>query len=186
MLTSHRALHIGNAARCLAHALRAPAAFCLPSHVLCCCLQVQQQLEQSLGNLLTKLSLLEHLAEMLGRPLEVNLMAGVAAYYLTYDGHALLLLLDLPTRYAARALWPSFLGLCLPAACRSCTVQVHGHASCIKVCHRWCHVLACCCGTGIAAGAVRWFIGASASACAHVWCSSVWCMGTSLPVEVCW
>lgn len=75
-----------------------PSASCPLTRALLLPLQVQQQLEQSLANLLTKLSLLEHLAEMLGRPLEVNLMAGVAAYYLTYDGHALLLLLDLPPR----------------------------------------------------------------------------------------
>ncbi len=66
-----------------------------------CCVfppQVQQQLDQAVASLHTKVSLLENLSEMLGRPLEVNLVTGVAAYYLMFDGHALLLLMDLPPR----------------------------------------------------------------------------------------
>jgi hypothetical protein len=65
--------------------------------------QVQQQLEQAVVGLRTKLSLLDSLAEALGRPLEVNLEAGTAAYHLAYDGHALLLTLELPSRWAGGA-----------------------------------------------------------------------------------
>ncbi len=73
-----------------------------------------------MAGLQTKLLLLDHLAQALGRPLELNLEGGTAAYYLTYDGHALLLTLELPPRWAGmNVLW-----MCSPvagpaAACRA-------------------------------------------------------------------